>query len=123
MDNVKHQVARFELARAKLAGIGVERKTAKRVNLGGISLGRSDGVNNMLHGTTAAFASELLNFSNTKGWVIVGLGPESYPSCGFIDQIWELMELTPLDARLSRVQTSTQGCSIGEPIPYLSRHH
>jgi hypothetical protein len=35
MDNVKHQVARFELARVKLAGIGLEREIAKRVNLGG----------------------------------------------------------------------------------------
>jgi hypothetical protein len=87
MDNVKQQVARFELARAKLAGIGVERKIAKHVNLGSISLGRSDGVDKVFQGTPAAFAAELLNFSNTKEWVIAGLGPESYPSCGFIDQI------------------------------------
>jgi hypothetical protein len=90
----------------------MERKTAKRVNLGGISLGRRDGVDKMLRGTPAAFAAQLLHFSNTKRWIIAGLGPESYPSCGFVDQIWELMELAPLDARFSRAQTSTQRCSI-----------
>jgi hypothetical protein len=34
MNNVRLQVARFELARAKLVGIGVGRKIAKRLNLG-----------------------------------------------------------------------------------------
>jgi hypothetical protein len=44
MDNVKHQVARFELAGAKLAGIGVEMKIAKRVNLGVFHSGEATGL-------------------------------------------------------------------------------
>jgi hypothetical protein len=66
----------------------------------------------VLQGTPAVFAAELLNFSSTKGWVIAGLGPESGPSCGFMDQIWKRMELAPLDARFGRAQTSSQGCWI-----------
>jgi hypothetical protein len=41
MDNVKHQVARFELTNTKLAGIGVERKITKRVNLGAFHPGEA----------------------------------------------------------------------------------
>jgi hypothetical protein len=66
--------------------------------LGGISLRRSEGVDKVLQGTPAAFATKLLNFSNTKGWVIARLGPESYPSCRFVNQIWEFTELAPLEA-------------------------
>jgi hypothetical protein len=70
-----------------LAGIGVERKIAKCVNFGGISLRRNDGVEIVLEGKPVSFAAELLNFSKTKGWVIAGLGLDSYSPCGFIDQI------------------------------------
>jgi hypothetical protein len=116
-DNVEHQVARFKLARSKLAGMEVERKIAKRVNLGAISLGRSDAVEIALDGTPASFAAELLKFSKTKGWAIAGLGPDSYPPCGHIDPIWRVPELAPRGTRFSRVQRSAHGCYI------LSRDH
>jgi hypothetical protein len=117
IDNVEHQVARFELARSQLCGIGVERKIAKRVNLGGISFRRGEGVEMELQGTPASFAAELLNLSHMQECFIGGRQPDSYPACGFIDQIWHLMKQSPLDARFSRVQMSTQGSSI------VSRYH
>jgi hypothetical protein len=43
LDDVQHQVARFEFARSLLSVLGIERIIAKRVNLGGISMARSDG--------------------------------------------------------------------------------
>jgi hypothetical protein len=44
MDNVKRQVARFELARAKLAGLGVEKTITQRVNLGVFHSGEATGL-------------------------------------------------------------------------------
>jgi hypothetical protein len=75
-------------------------------------MARSGGVEMVLEGTSASFAAELLHFSGTKGGVICGGAPESHPSCGFIDKIWKLMDLAPPDARVSRVQSSTQEMSI-----------
>jgi hypothetical protein len=112
LDNVQHQVARFEFARSRLSVLGVERKIAKRVNLGGMSTARSDGVEMVLEGTSASFAANLLNFSGAKDCVICGGAPEFRPSCGLINQIWKLMDLAPGNARFSRVQSCTQGMSI-----------
>jgi hypothetical protein len=64
-------------------------------------MARSDRVEMVLEGTSASFAAELLNFSGTKDWVICGGAPESHLSGGFIGQIWRLMDLAPLDARIS----------------------
>jgi hypothetical protein len=86
-------VARFEFTRSQLSVLGVERKIAKRVNLGGILMARSDGVEMVLEGTSTSFTAELLNFSGTKERAICGVAPEFHPSCGFIDQIWKLMDL------------------------------
>jgi hypothetical protein len=98
LDNVEHQMSRSEFARSRLSVLGVERKIAKRVNLGGISMARSVGIEMVLEGTSASFAAELLNFSGTKDWVICDGAPEFHPSCGFLDQIWKVMDLSPLDA-------------------------
>jgi hypothetical protein len=76
-------------------GLGVEMKIAKCINLGGISMTRSDGVEMVLEDTLASFAAKLLNFSGTKDWVICGGACESHPSCRFINQIWKLMNLAP----------------------------
>jgi hypothetical protein len=103
LDNVQHQVPRVEFARSQLSVLGIKRKIAKGVNLGGISIARSGGFEMVLEGTWASFAAELLNFSGTKDWVICGGAPESHRSSGFIDQIWKRMDLAPLDARSSRV--------------------
>jgi hypothetical protein len=94
LDNVQHQVARFEFARSQLSVLGIERKIAKRFNLGGISTVRSDGVEMVIEGILTYFAAELLNFLGTKDWVICRSAPESHSSCEFIDQIWKHMDLT-----------------------------
>jgi hypothetical protein len=73
--------------------LGVERKIAKRVNLGGISIARKDLVQIVLDGTSASFAAKLLNFWGTEDWVMCGGAPESYHSCRLIGQIWKLMNL------------------------------
>jgi hypothetical protein len=118
LDDIQHQMVRFEFARSRLSVLGVESKIAKRVNLGGISIVRSDRVEMLLEGTSAFFAAEFLNFSGTKDWVICGGAPEFHSSCGFIDQIWMLMHLVSFDARFSRVHLWNVD---SEPLYYLQR--
>jgi hypothetical protein len=116
---VIYQLARFELARSQLQGIGIgiERKIAKRVNLGGVSLKQDDWVDFVLQGTSSDFAADLLKFAGITGWTIAGTGPESFAPCDFINQIWSLIECAPLDAPFSRAQPSIQNASI------MTRYH
>jgi hypothetical protein len=111
--NVKHQVARFELARAKMCELGIERKVAKRVNLGGISLGRDDCVDLELEGTATGFAADLVKLAGIIDWTIGGKSLEFYPTPShFIEQIWRLMDLAPLGDRFSQFRSSIQNLSI-----------
>lgn len=109
---VLHQLARFEVARSLLTTLGIERKIAKRVNLGGISLGRTDVVDVVLEGTSSDFAAELLAFAGISGWTIGGKGSDAFTPCNFIEQIWALMECAPLETQVGALDPSIQNNTI-----------
>jgi hypothetical protein len=75
-ENVKHQVARFELAQAKMSQPGIERKIAKRVKLGEISLERDDCVELEIESSSACFAADLFKLARITDWTVGGKDPE-----------------------------------------------
>jgi hypothetical protein len=81
-ENGTHQVAQFELARAKMSQLRIEKKIAKRFNLGRISLGTDDCIDLELEGTSTCFAVDLMKLAgrtdltvgrilrSARGWLI-----------------------------------------------------
>jgi hypothetical protein len=64
-----------------MSELGIERKVAKRVNLGGVSLGRNDCVDLELEGTAACFAADRLKFAEITDWTIGGRVLSFIPFC------------------------------------------
>jgi hypothetical protein len=111
---VKHQVARFELARHLLTHFSIERQVAKRVNLGGVDLDDVPASEFCYDGTPSDFAWELL--------ILAGVPNDAVAACGiladrrdcpsFIEMTMELSRESPLNPGIASVRDSTQGCQI-----------